>query len=41
MALVPGDAFGMPGLARLSFAASDAELSAAFDRLEAFLAVGV
>ena len=41
VALVPGDAFGMPGWARLSFAASDAELSAAFDRLEAFLAVGV
>ncbi len=41
VALVPGDAFGMPGWARLSFAASDDELEKAFDRIEAFLAVGV
>ena len=40
VALVPGDAFGMPGWARLSFAASQDELTAAFDRLEAFLAGG-
>lgn len=40
VALVPGDAFGMPAWARLSFAASDAELEAAFDRLERFLGRG-
>ena len=37
LALVPGDAFGMPTWARLSFAASDFELEQAFDRLERFL----
>jgi aspartate aminotransferase len=37
LALVPGDAFGMPAWARLSFAASDFELEQAFDRLERFL----
>ncbi|MCB1164024.1 pyridoxal phosphate-dependent aminotransferase [bacterium] len=41
LALVPGDAFGMPGWARLSFAASDDELTAAFDRLERFVGVVV
>ncbi len=40
VALVPGDAFGMPNWARLSFAASDDELAAAFDRLAAFLGGG-
>ncbi|MBN2171039.1 MAG: pyridoxal phosphate-dependent aminotransferase [Candidatus Krumholzibacteriota bacterium] len=38
VALIPGDAFGMPGWARLSFAASDEDLARAFDRLEGFLA---
>jgi aspartate aminotransferase len=37
LALVPGDAFGMPTWARLSFAASDDDLKEAFDRLEKFL----
>jgi aspartate aminotransferase len=40
LALVPGDAFGMPSWARLSFAASEAELAGAFDRLERFLGKG-
>ncbi len=40
VALVPGDAFGMSDWARLSFAASQDDLAAAFDRLEAFLAGG-
>jgi len=38
VALIPGDAFGMPRWARLSFAASDEDLARAFDRLEKFLA---
>ncbi len=37
VALVPGDAFGMPSWARISFAASDDELQAGFDRLAKFL----
>ncbi|MCP4548997.1 MAG: pyridoxal phosphate-dependent aminotransferase [bacterium] len=37
VALVPGDAFGMPSWARISFAASQEDLANAFDRLEDFL----
>jgi aspartate aminotransferase len=37
LALVPGTAFGAPGYIRLSFAASMATLTAALERLDAFL----
>lgn len=37
VALVPGEAFGAPGTARLSYAASDEDLKEACDRLEAAL----
>ncbi|MDY8111028.1 aminotransferase class I/II-fold pyridoxal phosphate-dependent enzyme [Fulvimarina sp. 2208YS6-2-32] len=37
LALVPGRAFGLPGLLRLSFAYSQANLEAGLDRLERFL----
>jgi len=38
LALIPGDAFGMENWARLSFAASEAEILDGFARLERFLA---
>ncbi|RDE08778.1 pyridoxal phosphate-dependent aminotransferase [Pelagibacterium lacus] len=38
VALVHGTAFGLPGQFRLSYAASDAMLAAALDRIEAFCA---
>jgi len=36
VALVPGGAFGMPGYFRLSYAASDVQLSQAVERIQAF-----
>ena len=38
MGLVPGDAFGLPGFVRLSYAASQEQLDKALDRIEAGLA---
>jgi len=38
LALVPGSAFGAPGHARLSMAASEADLTEGFERLARFLA---
>lgn len=38
LALVPGSAFGIEGCVRISFAASQANLEKAMDRLEAFIA---
>jgi aspartate aminotransferase len=37
LGMVPGDAFGQPGCIRLSFAASDADLTEGLDRLEKVL----
>jgi aspartate/methionine/tyrosine aminotransferase len=38
VAIVPGEAFGTPGFARLSYALGDAELEEGVKRLSAFLA---
>ena len=38
VATVPGEGFGAPGFCRLSYATGDDRISAAMDRLEAFLA---
>jgi aspartate/methionine/tyrosine aminotransferase len=37
VAVVPGEAFGAPAYARLSYATSDAQLEAAVDRIAALL----